>query len=120
QRMQIPLMAGSSVPVTERVPAIDVERDAELKEILVVSYHTLHSYGFHALEVAQALAERRKGGETGIKAVQVISGDAVWEAGEQGVYDKQLLDDAMARLKNRRHRGKPLREAVKNPSLCIV
>ena len=39
---------------------------------------------FHALEAMQCMVERRKGGETGVKAVQMIEGDAVWKAGEEG------------------------------------
>ena len=39
---------------------------------------------FHALEAMQCMLERRKGGETGVKAVQLIEGDAVWKAGDAG------------------------------------
>lgn len=120
RRLHVPLMAGSSVPVTWRRPAADVERDSDLKEIVAVSYHTLTAYGFHALELAQALAERRKGGETGISAVQLLSGDAVWEAGEKGIYDTKLLNAAMSQLEKPRLKGRPLREVARDPTLCIV
>lgn len=94
-RMHIPLMAGSSLPGTWRYPAIDVPRGAKLDEVVAVSYHTLDCYGFHALEMLQAIVERRAGGETGIKNVQCLTGDAVWEAGGRGVYDSKLLDAAL-------------------------
>ena len=32
----------------------------------------------------QCMVERREGGETGVKAVQLLEGDAVWKAGEEG------------------------------------
>ena len=32
----------------------------------------------------QCMLERRKGGETGVKAVQLLEGDDVWSAGESG------------------------------------
>lgn len=120
QRLKIPLLAGSSVPLTWRYPPADVERDAELKEVLVVSYHTLTAYGFHALEYAQAMVERRRGGETGIKAVQTLTGPAVWEAGEKGVFDVKLLDEAMGRLQGPQQGKRTLREAVPVPILSII
>jgi hypothetical protein len=52
---------------------------------------------FHALEGLQCMVERRKGGETGVKAVQMIVGDAVWKAGEDGRYSKDLLTSALSR-----------------------
>ena len=43
------------------------------------------------------ILERRRGGETGIKSVQLIEGPTVWEAGEQGRYSKRLLEAALSR-----------------------
>jgi hypothetical protein len=52
---------------------------------------------YHALEAMQCMIERRKGGETGIKAVQMIEGDAVWKAGAEGRWSKELLVSALSR-----------------------
>ena len=52
---------------------------------------------YHALEAMQCMIERRKGGETGVKAVQMIEGDAVWKAGAEGRYSKELLISALSR-----------------------
>jgi len=52
---------------------------------------------YHALEAMQSMVERRKGGETGVKAVQLIEGDAVWKAGEEGRWSKELLTAALSR-----------------------
>lgn len=90
REMKIPLMAGSSLPVLWRNPAADVKRGAKLSQIVAFSYHTLDAYGFHALEIVQCLAERRAGGETGIAAVQTLSGKAVWDKLESGEVDKAL------------------------------
>lgn len=121
QEMKIPMMAGSSLPVLWRYPAIDVKRDAKVKEIVAISYHRLDTYGFHALEMVQALAERRKGGEIGIQSVQCRVGDAVWEAEKQGVYDRKLLDAALSRLKVRPLRpGKRIEELVREPVLFTI
>src|SRR5262245_28692788 len=59
KRLKIPLMAGSSLPELWRYPEADVERGAELKEIVATSYGAFDAYGFHALEMVQCLAGRR-------------------------------------------------------------
>jgi hypothetical protein len=78
--MGFPLMAGSSLPVTWRVPAVDVPLDAPVTEAVCVGYGGLDSYDFHGLETIQCMVERRKGGETGVVAVQALRGEAVWKA----------------------------------------
>src|SRR5206468_3569716 len=45
----------------------------------------------------QCMVERRKGGETGVKAVEMIEGDAVWRAGKEGRWSKDLLTAAISR-----------------------
>ncbi|MGE0608790.1 MAG: hypothetical protein AB7O62_16975 [Pirellulales bacterium] len=119
-RLEIPLMAGSSVPQTWRFPATDVPRDAQLREIFMFSYHTLDAYGFHALETLQALAERRAGGETGIRRVQTVTGDGVWQALEQQQFDRRLFDAALSRLKLPPPTEPPLREQVPEPVLWRI
>ena len=122
QRLKIPFMAGSSLPGLWRYPESDVERGAALKEIVAVSYHRLDTYGFHALEMVQCLAERRKGGETGIKQVRCLEGAAVWAAGKDGTYDRKLLDEALTRLKDRPRKAtdKPIEELAKNPAVFVI
>jgi hypothetical protein len=98
RRLGFALMAGSSLPGTWRRPAVEIAPGARLEEIVSVSYHTLYGYGFHALEMTQCLAERRAGGETGVRRVQTLEGEAVWEAGRSGRYDRALLAEALGRL----------------------
>ena len=52
---------------------------------------------FHALEALQCMVERRRGGETGVKAVQLLKGDAVWKAIDGGTISKDLLSSALSR-----------------------
>ncbi len=121
RRLKIPLMAGSSLPVLWRYPPRDTQRDQPLREIVVLSYHRLDSYGFHALEIAQALAERRRGGETGVKQVRTLRNEAVWRAIEEGQVDRKLLDEALAQAKDRPIRkDKKLQELVPNPHLFLI
>jgi hypothetical protein len=121
RQQKIPLMAGSTVPLTWRDPPIDVRRGAKLKEIVAVSFQRLDSYGFHALEAVQALAERRASGETGIARVQCLTGKAVWEAERSGRYDRRLLDEALSRLKDRPiPAGKRIEDLVTEPVLFAI
>ena len=121
QRRKVPMMAGSSLPGLWRYPPADVRRGAKLDQIVVTSYHTLDGYGFHAVETLQCLAERRTGGETGVRSVQCITGPAVWRAGAEGVYDRALLDAALSRLKERPlPKGKRIEDLVPEPVLFVV
>jgi hypothetical protein len=43
------------------------------------------------------MIERRKGGETGVRRVQMIEGDDVWKAGAEGRWSKELLIAALSR-----------------------
>ena len=119
RELKVPLMAGSSLPTTWRRPSADVERGARLREIVALTYHTTDAYGFHALEFAQALAEQRAGGETGIKAVQSLSGDAVWQAFDEKTFDIELFQAAWKRLAQPRGHPDPaaLRKIVRQPKL---
>jgi hypothetical protein len=80
RRLGFPFLAGSSLPVTWRMPAIDLPHGAEVKEMMCLAMGAVDSYDFHALEVLQCMAERRRGGETGVVALQALRGDAVWKA----------------------------------------
>jgi hypothetical protein len=84
RRMRFGLLAGSSLPVTWRMPAIDMPYGAAVEEMMCVAMGRVDSYDFHALEVIQCMAERRKGGETGVAALQALRGDAVWKAMKAG------------------------------------
>ncbi len=121
QRLKIPLLAGSSLPLTWRYPPLDVAPDKPLQEIVATSYHRLDSYGFHALEIVQSLAEQRRGGETGVKQVRCLQGAAVWDAGRNGLFDRALLDAAVARAPFKPPAaGKRLEEIVQHPSLFTI
>ncbi len=117
RELAIPMMAGSSVPGTWRKPVADVARGARIREIVAITFGSTDHYGFHALEFVQALAEQRSGGETGIRAVQCLTGGAVWEAREKGVCDRELLKTAWDRLPRHLGGDRPLRERVKTPIL---
>jgi hypothetical protein len=80
--------AGSSLPVTWRMPAIEMPFGQEVEELMSVAIGGIDSYDFHALEVIQCMAERRRGGETGVASMQALRGEAVWKAMETGSWEK--------------------------------
>lgn len=82
--LKFPFLAGSSLPVTWRMPSVELPYDAEVEEGLVVAYGSKDIYDFHAIETLQCMMERRKGGETGVARVTALEGDALWNAIEQG------------------------------------
>src|SRR5579863_3897080 len=97
KRLGFPMLAGSSLPVTWRLPDIELPLGCEIEDALMVGEGESDAMDFHALEGMQCMVERRKGGETGVKAVQMIEGDAVWKAGEEGRWSKELLTAALSR-----------------------
>jgi hypothetical protein len=97
KRLGFPFLAGSSLPVTWRLPALEIPYEAKIAEALMVGIGGSDAKDYHALEGMQCMVERRKGGETGIKSVQMIEGDAVWKAGEDGCWSKRLLEAALSR-----------------------
>jgi hypothetical protein len=96
--LKFPFMAGSSVPVTFRRPEYDPPLGMEMESALSVGGGWVADGGiFHILETLQAFAERRKGGETGVRSVQLLKDAEVWKAAEQGLWRRDLLDAALTR-----------------------
>ena len=85
--MGFPFLAGSSLPVTWRMPDLDMPYGAEVEEVMCVAMGGVDSYDFHALETIQCMAERRRGGETGVAWLQGLRGDRVWDAMGKGSFD---------------------------------
>jgi hypothetical protein len=100
--MNIPYVAGSSLPVTWRMPSLDMPYGAELDEVMCVAIGGVDSYDFHALETIQCMAERRQGGETGVAWLEGLKGDDVWRAmaagsWASGGWDEELFAACLAR-----------------------
>ena len=103
--MGFPLLAGSSLPVTWRMPSIDLPYGAEVDEVMCVAIGGVDSYDFHALETQQCMAERRAGGEYGVRWVQAYRGDAFWRAHHERRWSNDLFAAALCRS----HTLKPAR-----------
>jgi hypothetical protein len=101
RHLGVPLMAGSSLPTCWRCPFLEHEPETPIEEALAIGYGGLESYGFHALETLQCMVERRRGGETGVAAVQCLEGEAVWEAGRAGRWPRDLAEAACAAIEQK-------------------
>ena len=97
KRLKFPMLAGSSLPVTWRLPDIDLALNSEIESAMMVGYGGPDVMDFHGLEALQCMLERRKGGETGVRAVQMIEGEAVWKALDARQISRDLLVSALSR-----------------------
>src|SRR5689334_5944972 len=94
KRLGFPMLGGSSLPVTWRMPDLEMPMSCQIEEALMVGENGGDdAMDFHALEGMQCMVERRRGGETGVRSVQRVEGEAVWSAG----WSKNLLSAALSR-----------------------
>jgi hypothetical protein len=100
KRLGFPFFAGSSLPVTRRLPAIDLPWGTPLAESVSIGYGGVDSYDFHGLETAQCMSERRRGGEVGIRSVQALRGGKMWEHIATREKTQRLLVAALCRSHN--------------------
>ncbi len=94
--MRIPLMAGSSLPVSYRRPSINVPMGCDMEAAVGIGYDGLDIYGSHALDSYQCLVERRRNAESGVRWVQYFEDDAVWQALRDGTVPRAVFDAARA------------------------
>jgi hypothetical protein len=95
-------MAGSSLPVTWRQPAVDLPFGAQVEEVMGIWRGWMDGGDIHVLEAMQSIIERRRGGETGVRAVEAFRGERFWKAMEAGSWkaggwDPRLLEAALSR-----------------------
>jgi hypothetical protein len=115
----IPFMAGSSLPVAWRIPALSVPIGSELTEAFAVGYGPIDAYGFHALETLQCMAERRRGGETGVRSVRCVTGRRIWDEGEAGLWSRDLLDALLPARRAAFHDPGPIKPSP-NDALFLI
>lgn len=95
REMGFPLMAGSSVPLAQRRPPLELPTGAPITTAVSIHGGGVESYDFHALEVLQSIWEARAGGEVGVADVTFLEGDSLWKASEEGLWSIELADAAM-------------------------
>lgn len=95
RELGIPLMAGSSVPLAQRIPPLELPAAAEIQEAVSIHGGGVESYDFHALKVLQSMVESRKGGESGISQVEFLDSEALAQAADAGRISVPLAQAAM-------------------------
>ena len=132
RQLEFPVLAGSSLPMTWRLPPLELPAGSRVEQALLVGIGFGRSDRYRALETLQAMVERRRGGETGVRSVQSVEGQAVWSAGGSGRWSRELLQAAVARsdslqgetLKDGRPRdlvnSGELPRLVEHPEACLV
>ncbi len=127
RELRFPFLAGSSLPVTWRRPELELPQNCEIEEALVAAYGPIEVYGFHALETLQCMVERRRGGETGVKAVTCLTGKDVWKAGDEGRWSWPLLEAALGRSETvnpgdirKNAGGTPVQGMPANPPIAFL
>ena len=118
KELNVPMMAGSSIPYCWRDPAFEHPIGTKITEAVAIGFSGLTSYGFHACEMLQCMVERRFGGETGVASVQGLMGDAVWEAMDSGKISEKLVIAACDNIKGKATGS--LRELVREPKGVII
>ena len=118
KQLHIPLWAGSAMPVVWRNPNWEHPDGVLVDRALVIGFHMAERYGFHALEILQCHVERRRGGETGVRSVQCLSGDDVWRAGDEGKWSLTLANQALSRIED--GPGKLDPKKVDDPHLFLI
>jgi hypothetical protein len=97
RKMGFPMMGGSSLPVTWRIPQVEMPLNAPIREAMCVAFGGVDSYDVHAIETVQCMVERRKGGETGVEWLQAYKGEDFWKAHEQGIWSQAVFKAAVCR-----------------------
>jgi hypothetical protein len=107
----IDLLAGTPQCVTWRLPEVEVPNGATLDEaLIVVQTNPLSNQAsppspspmlgraeLDGLEGLLPVIERRQGGETGVRSIRFIEGNALWRAGDKGAWSWPLLAAALSR-----------------------
>ncbi len=97
RELDFPLMAGSSLPVTWRVPAVEIPLGAQVEEAMCLGVSWIDGGDFHAYEAVQSMVETRQGGETGVRWIQGFRGDAFWQAHAEGLWSIELFEACLSR-----------------------
>ena len=116
--LNIPLMAGSSLPLCWRNPWSEYDKGTNVEEALSIGYGNIEAYGYHALETLQCMIERRAGGETGVVSIQCLEGDEVWRARDDGRWSQDLAEAACGAIEHKPEG--PMEAYAKEPAVFLV
>src|SRR5262249_36535903 len=87
----IALCAGTSMTVTFRLPDVELEPGARIKEALIVVQGPFPEAELDALNGLLPIVERRRRGESGVATVRLLEGPEIWRAGDRNEWSWPLL-----------------------------
>ena len=116
RELNFSLTGGSSIPIYFRKPEIELEIDTPIKGSIVVGGASDEGALFHCVDVLQSFVERRKGGETGVKAVQCIRGPETWKWTEANPWAARLLESVRSSFDLKPGHF----QEIAKPNVCIV
>jgi hypothetical protein len=117
RELDFPLFGGSSIPFYYRKPEIELEIDTPIKASIVAGDAGDEGSLFHCVDVLQSFVERRKGGETGVAAVQSIRGPETWKWTGRNPWAGNLLEAVRTRF---HLEPGHFQKAVREPRVTIV
>ena len=94
---QVTLASGTTLPVTWRLPQVDLPDRAAVDEALIVVQGPSPLAELHALDGLLPVLERRAGGERGVRQVKFLAGRELWRAGDRREWSWPLLSAALSR-----------------------
>ena len=118
KELNVPMMAGSSIPYTWRKPFLQHPIGVKITEAVAFTYAKLDIYAIHVMELLQSMIERRAGGETGISSLETLEGNAVWDALDSGRISWELLNAAYDTITYKQ--PGTLRELIKEPVAVVL
>lgn len=96
QELNVPWMAGSSLPVSYRNPDANLAMGTAVDACVGIGYSGLDIYGIHTLEFLQCILERRAGAESGVRSVQAFPTNQIGRLLAEGIIDGSLMDQGLA------------------------
>jgi len=117
RELNFPLTGGSCLPTYYRTPEIELANDTPIKNSVAVAAASDEGGIFHCFELIQCFVERRKGGETGVKAIQSIRGPESWNWVERNPWAGNLL---AAVEKSLERQAGFIKEGNPQANVCII
>lgn len=116
RELGFPLTGGSSIPAYFRTPEVELAVDTPIRNSIVVGGTADEGALFHCVDVLQGFVDRRKGGETGVKAVQCIRGPETWKWVERTAWANNLLETVRKKF----NLPPGHFQAGQKPNVCVV
>ncbi len=116
RELKFALTGGSSIPTYFRTPEVELAAGTPLRNSIVVGEAPDEGAMFHCVDVLQSFADRRRGGETGVRSVQSIRGPEAWQWVNRTPWASHLVEAVRTHF----HLEPGSFPADRTPVVCIV